>query len=66
MDINNLLIEAGGWGRNSNNDEVMDKLTRLLYEEFQNMTLQEFKQHFRRKVTMEKKTNELVIEFASK
>lgn len=66
MDISNLLIEAGGWGHNPNNDEVMDKLTILLYGEFQNMTLQQFKEHLRRKVTFEKATKELVIEFASK
>ncbi|GLC88656.1 hypothetical protein [Lysinibacillus piscis] len=66
MDINNLLIEAGGWEPNADSEEVMDKITVLLYEKFQKMTPQEFRQHLRREVKFEKSTREFVIQFAFK
>jgi len=64
MDINDLLTKAGGWELNADSEEVMGKIAELLYEEFQKMTPQEFKQHLRREVKFEKSTREFVIQFA--
>lgn len=63
LDIDRLLVKAGAWERSSNKDDVMDKFVDLLYEEFQNMTLEEFKKHIRHKVMLEKHSNEIVVTF---
>ncbi|MGC7931294.1 hypothetical protein ACP3VS_22070 [Lysinibacillus sp. VIII_CA] len=63
IDIDGLLVAAGAWEKNQSLDNVMDKFSDSLYEEFQNMTLEEFKKHIRHKVMLEKHSNEIVVTF---
>lgn len=63
IDIDGLLVTAGAWEKNQSLDNVMDKFSDSLYEEFQNMTLEEFKKHIRHKVMLEKHSNEIVVTF---
>lgn len=63
FNIDRLLVKAGAWNGSSNKDDVMEKFADLLYDEFQNMTLEEFKKHIRHKVMLEKHSNEIVVTF---
>lgn len=66
MDIDELTFQAGFFDCGGDDKEKMAKFSELLFNELQKMSLNEFKNRIRNKLTLEKKTREIVVELAFK
>lgn len=64
MDIDALMVRAGLFSCIGDDKEKMAKFSELLFVELKKMNLDEFKNCIRHKLTLEKKTREIVVELA--
>ena len=66
FNMSELLVASGCFAQGGDDQEQMGKFSELLYQEFQKMSLQEFKGYIRNKLIIEKRSSELVVEFGFK
>ncbi|WP_431030125.1 hypothetical protein [Lysinibacillus sp. LZ02] len=66
MDIGELMEKADIFSHERDVGEKMSKFSELLLAELQRMSVEEFKQCVRHKLTLEKKPKEIVVELAFK
>lgn len=59
FNMDELLVASGCFAQGGDDQEQMGKFSELLYQEFQKMSLQEFKGHIRYKLIIEKNQTNL-------